>query len=134
MGIGIRVVNQQLRTTTNFRTLVSGSQNFVRFIFDLSNEWDDLLVFAQFTQNGVGYNMYLDEENSVYLPSEIVDGTFTLMLYGSGGFNSGVVATTNSLTFNVIKSNYIEDGSEVIIENSIATVDEVENYVTTNTQ
>lgn len=33
------------------------------------------MTFAQFMQNGVAYNQYLDEENSAYLPPEIGVGT-----------------------------------------------------------
>lgn len=116
MDIGINVVNQQLRTTTNLRTFVSGSQNFVRFVFDLPEEWNDLLTFAQFAQNGIAFNQYLDEENSVYLPSEIEAGTCTLTLYGSGG---EVIATTNYLTLTVNENNLVVDIQSTEITKSL---------------
>lgn len=116
MDIEIKVVGQQLRTDTNLRTFVTGSQNFVRFMFDLPHEWDDLLVFAQFAQNGNGYNQYLDEENCVYLPPDIESGTCTLTLYGSGG---EVIATTNYLTLTINEHNLVVDIESTDISQSL---------------
>lgn len=103
MTILINVINQELRLATPFKSIVVGSQKFIKFKFALDEIWDNIMPFAQFIQNGIGYNVYLDGENSCYLPSEIGAGTFTLMLYGSGG---EVIGTTNYLTIKVTANNY----------------------------
>lgn len=116
MTILVRVVNQKLKTTSNLKSLVSGSQEFVRFKFSLDSEWDDLIVFAQFIQDGTAYNQYLDENNCVYLPSEIVAGTFDLLIYGTGG---DVIATTNYLTYTVDENALIADAQSTDITLSL---------------
>jgi hypothetical protein len=68
MNILVNVINQKLKIKANTKRLVSGTQKFIRFEFNLDDAWDNLLVFAQFIQNGKAYNDYLDENNSVYLP------------------------------------------------------------------
>lgn len=106
MNVLVNVVNQKLRIATNLKNMVAGSQEFIRFTFNIDGDWDDLLVFAQFVQNGVAYNKYLDEDNSVYLPAEITAGRVYMLLYGTGG---NTIATTNYVSF-VIKDNlYIYD-------------------------
>lgn len=116
MTILINVVNQDLRLMTPFGALVSGTQKFIRFKFMLNEIWKDVMPFAQFVQNDVGYNVYLDEDNCVYLPTEIKDGTFTLMLYGAG---EEVIATTNYLRIKINKNNYIEDAQSTEISKSL---------------
>lgn len=116
MTILINVVNQDLRLMTPFRALVSGTQKFIRFKFIFNEIWEDVMPFAQFVQNDVGYNVYLDEDNCVYLPTEIKDGTFTLMLYGAG---EEVIATTNYLRIKINKNNYIEDAQSTKISRSL---------------
>ena len=95
---GGNIANQKLKIATNLKSLVAGTQEFVRFTFNLTGDWDDLMTFAQFQQNGIAYNAYLDENNSAYLPSEIGVGTCTMMLYGS---NDKTIATTNYLTLSI---------------------------------
>ena len=116
MNILVNVINQKLKIKANTKRLVSGTQKFIRFEFSLDDAWDDLLVFAQFIQNGKAYNDYLDENNSVYLPPEIVDGKFDVLLYGSG---SNVIATTNYLTFEVDKNMLISDAQSTEITESL---------------
>lgn len=116
MTILINVINQELRLATPFKSIVDGSQKFIKFKFALDEIWDNIMPFAQFIQNGIGYNVYLDGENSCYLPSEIGAGTFTLMLYGSGG---EVIGTTNYLTIKVTANNYIEDAQSTEISKSL---------------
>lgn len=116
MNILVDVVNQKLKVKTNTKRLVSGTQRFIKFRFNLDDEWNDLLVFAQFIQNGVAYNDYLDEHNSVYLPPEINEGKFNVLLYGSG---SNVIATTNYLTFGVDKNMLIHNEQSTEITESL---------------
>ena len=116
MGIFINVEDQKMHDISSIEELVSGSQNFVRFTFNLGKEWDNLLTFAQFRQNDKAYNQYLDEDGSVYLPAEIKAGIFTLMLYGS---NDKTIATTNYLTFRVNENNLISDAQSTEISESL---------------
>ena len=116
MEIFVNVTNQKLSITSSFCNVVSGSQEFVKFKFILGQEWNGLLTFAQFTQNGHAYNSYLDANNCAYLPSEIQGGTCTLMLYGADGT---VKATTNYLTLKVENSALISDASSTDISQSL---------------
>lgn len=118
MSIFINVVNQKMRIHSPIDECASGSQKFVRFQFNLSRDWDGLLTFAQFQQNGVAYNQYLDEDNGVYLPPEIKAGTCTLMLYGS---RQTVIATTNCLTLRINANNFVSDAQSTEITKSLYT-------------
>ena len=116
MDININVVNQKLHITTSLKSLVAGTQNFIRFVFNLASDWDDLVPFAQFTQNGHSYNVYLDSEHSCYLPPEITAGTFTLMLYGSAGQVRG---TTNVITITVDENALVVNAESTEITQSL---------------
>ena len=116
MELLINVINQKLKLATNLKSLVAGTQQFIKFTFNLSDEWDGLLTFAQFTQNGNAYNLYLDENNCVFLPSEVTGGTCTLMLYGVDGT---VRATTNYLTLKIDSSALIADANSTEITPSL---------------
>lgn len=116
MDILINVSKQRLKLATNLKKYVSGSQEFVRFVFGLNSYWRDLLTFAQFAQNGNTYNRYLDDENAVYLPSEIVAGECTLTLFGSG---NSVIATTNYLTLTIDENILVSDASSTDISESL---------------
>lgn len=116
MDILVNVANQKLKIATNLKSLVAGTQEFVRFVFNLTGDWDNLMTFAQFRQNGVAYNQYLDENNSAYLPAEIETGTCTLMLYGS---NEDTIATTNYLTLVIDDNILVEDAQSTEISTSL---------------
>ena len=112
MELLVNVINQKLKLATNLKSLVAGTQNFIKFTFNLSDEWDDLLPFAQFIQNSTTYNVYLDENNSVYLPPEITYGVCDLTLYGTNG---RIVATTNRLKLILDQNNMISDCNSTAI-------------------
>ena len=128
MEILVNVIGQKLKVTTNLKCFISGSQQFVKFIFNMDSEWDNLLTFAQFRQNGVAYNQYLDEDNSVYLPSEIGAGACTLILYGTGG---DVRATTNYLTLTIDENILVTNAQSTEITQSL--YEQLVNSVTTTT-
>lgn len=122
MDINVQVNGQRLFIPTNLKSYAPGSQQFVRFIFDLSSDWDDLTVFAQFTQEENSYNQYLDEDNAVYLPHEITTGQCTMMLYGTGGSgDNAVIATTNYLVLSVREDRFIGDAESTDISESLYT-------------
>lgn len=99
MEIEINVVNQRLRVATDLRIYAPWSENFVKFRFNLDSAWDGLLTFAQFAQAGDSFNVYLDEDNCVYLPPDIQPGLCNLVLYGTNG--TGVIGTTNKLELKI---------------------------------
>lgn len=133
MEIIINVVNQKLRLATNLTTYVSGSQNFVRFVFNLDESWDGLYPFAQFIQDSRTYNWYLDQDNAVYMPSDIQPGECRLVLYGT---NNGVKAITDALLLTINDSMLVIDASSTGITptlyeqlvskvDSLATIDSI---------
>ena len=130
MEILVNVFNQKLKIETNLKTLVEGSQKFIKFVFNLDEAWDNLTVFAQFRQGDVAYNKYL-ENNSVYLPIEITAGTCDLLLYG---VDSEVIATTNYVTLTISDNRLLEDASstdfsQTIYQQIIAQITETEQKV-----
>lgn len=116
MDILVNVANQKLKIATNLKSLVAGTQEFIRFVFNLTGDWDDLMTFAQFRQDGKSYNQYLDENNSAYLPAEIGMGTCTLMLYGS---NNNTKATTNYLTLTIDENILVANAESTEISLSL---------------
>lgn len=126
MSIIVNVINQKMYVSSHVDELIAGSQNFVKFKFNLDEEWENLVAFAQFQQNGIAYNQYLDDKNTVYLPSEICAGFCTLMLYGS---YDKAIGTTNCLTLKIGKNMLIEDAESTEISESLYTqlVTQVQN-------
>lgn len=114
--IYINVVNQKMSVSSSQQELVSGSQNFVKFKFNLSDDWNGLRVFAQFKQNEVAYNQYLDSDNCAYLPAEIKAGNCTLTLYGS---MDRTIGTSNCLIFDIKESTLVENGESTVVSQSL---------------
>ena len=98
MDVSVNVTNQKLKVAASQKTFVAGTQEFIRFVFNLQQDWNNLLVYAQFTQYGKSYKVYLDSENSVYLPPEVKDGNCVLVLRGTKG---NTIAVTEPLQLNV---------------------------------
>lgn len=121
MELLVNVVNQKLKLATNLKSFVAGTQQFIKLTFNLSDEWDNLLTFAQFIQGENVYSQYLDENNSVYLPHEIQAGTCKVILYGTGsqGEGSQIIATTNYLEFNIDENIVVADASSTEISQSL---------------
>lgn len=116
MDILVNVVNQELKIATNLKNYVEGTQEFIRFVFNLTGDWKDLTVFAQFTQDDASYNVYLDDHDSVYLPSEIKAGICTMVLYGS---NAYTVATTDYVTLTIDESILVIDAQGPVVTKSL---------------
>lgn len=104
MNIFVNVVNQKLKISSNQKKIINGTQEFIKFTFNLSDDWDGLSPYAQFKQNGIAYNRYLDKNNSVYLPSKIKVGTFSIMIYGS---DSKTIAITDHISLDVIENIHV---------------------------
>ena len=79
------------------KTIIAGTQQFIRFLFELSPNWDDMQVYAQFCQDGEAYNVLINN-NIAYLPSEIGPGKCTLLISGSNGTKKGI---TNAIDLNI---------------------------------
>lgn len=105
-------VNGQHMTVDERLRPVSDSQEFVRFKFEFSEEWADLLKFVQFKQGTESYNVYLDDTLECYLPSEITSGTCTLSVAGS---KDDIFATTDGIVFDVRKTRLVQDGKSTEI-------------------
>lgn len=117
MDIIVNVINQKLRIASNLKYIIAGTQEFIRFVFNFrSDDWDDLMTFAQFIQNGHAYNVYLDDENSVYLPHEITEGKVTLVLRGSG---DDTIAITDCVTLILGENILVADADSTEIAQSL---------------
>lgn len=131
MDILINVTGQKLKPDTNKTNFISGTQEFVRFVFNLSDDWKPLKTFAQFQQNGKAYNQYLDASNSVYLPTEITGGTCHIILQGVAGTT---VAISESLRITIDNTTIISDAQSTVISKSlydqlVAEITEFENSI-----
>lgn len=127
MDVYVDTAGQNLRVATNQKRFVTGTQSFIRFIFELSDDWADLTLSAQFKQNGMRYNRTLDSANAVYLPTDIKAGEFTLALQGIGSnktaktFEVKLLAIKDPFDDNDEKVIYVQDG-KLILNTSNATV------------
>lgn len=128
MEIPIKVSAQKMRLPSNYKFIAPRSQKFVKFIFDLSDDWSGMTIFAQFGQNGEAYNIYLDKNNCVDLPPEIQSGKCTLMLYGTG--EGSVIATSSFLELTITKDIFVSDANSTAITQSLyqQLVDKVNSF------
>lgn len=115
MVLEVYVHGQLIRAPVQHQ-LANNSQEFVQFVFSLSDDWDGLTTFAQFRQGGNTYNIYLDSDSSCYLPPEIGSGRVSLMLYGTG---DTVIGTTNAITMRVADNKYVSDAQSTEITASL---------------
>lgn len=116
MIINIDVIGQALRYKGSTKTLVGYTQEFIYFKFYLSDEWKNLTTFAQFTQNGASYNVYLDNNNQVMLPTEIEEGFCEIALQGNNG---NVIAKTEILVLKITKNTINSDAKSTEITLSL---------------
>ena len=115
MDVFVNVVGQKLKIATNQKRFVVGTQNFIRFVFGISDNWANLTLYAQFKQNGIRYNQTLDDENATYLPVNIVPGEFTLALQG---IDSNKIAKTFEVQLLAVKDPFsIGGGGSGMIAN-----------------
>lgn len=117
MDIQVIVDGQRLKVYSRLKFFAPRSQEFVKFIFELSEDWDGLTVFAQFRQNNKAYNQFLNRNGEAYLPHELSAGKCTLMLYGSGSGNK--IGTTNCLELNITENILLEDADSTGISKSL---------------
>lgn len=117
LDVLVNVFQQKLRIVDYQNYFISGTQNFIKFIFNLDNAWKDLSITARFIQKQKYYDTCLDESNSVYMPNEITSGECLLFLYG---VKDDIKAVSDYLILR-IKKDYlsnpdISNGRESIVE------------------
>jgi len=111
MEILVRVVNQKLKIRTDMRHIVSGTKQFVRFIFDIPDQFAALAPHAQFVQGENIYDVELSSNDwGCYLPWELNTGVCTLSLYGIDG---DIIGTTDCVDLQIIKSAIIPDAETI---------------------
>ena len=105
MNIKVRVNGQNAIWYDKPPRVADNSIQFVKFYFDLSEDWDECTVSAQFTQGENTYNRLL-VENLCSLPEELVAGKCQVSLFG---YRHGEVyrATLIPLDFNVYHSGFV---------------------------
>ena len=116
MDILVTVKHQKIKVTSNYKPIISGSQKFVKFAFNLDESWSGLTVFAQFIQNGIAYNQYLDSDDCCYLPAEIEEGNCTLMIYGTG---NETIGTSNYITLTIDPNILVANAQSTVITQSL---------------
>ena len=105
MNIKVRVNGQNAIWYDKPPRVADNSIQFVKFYFDLSEDWDECTVSAQFTQGENTYNRLL-VENLCSLPEELVAGKCQVSLFG---YRHGEVyrATLIPLDFNEYHSGFV---------------------------
>ena len=73
------------RPGCDFRGLVAGSVGYLRAKFYFSNDdWTKCIKIARFWLNGEEHAEKLDENNSCYIPSEVLTGSkFEVSVFGA---------------------------------------------------
>lgn len=116
--IKMRVEGQKLKFVSPTRHFPKGSNDFVRFLFDISDDWDGLMNFVQFRQGAMSSNEYLDfvtvtedgvpkDYAFVCLPQWLRPGPATMVLFGTG--NETMVGTTNYAILHIDDNGFIPD-------------------------
>ena len=116
MTVNVDVIGQKLKIATNTKVFIESSHSFVKFIFNLADGWEDLTCFAQFKQGSNSYNQFLDDNNSVYLPSQIEEGTCEIILHGD---NNGIDTSSEALEINIKGDVLIVDDKSTEISRSL---------------
>lgn len=130
MDVHVAVDGQRMTFIDSGYRFAPQSQKFIKFVFDLSDDWNDLTIFAQFKQGNNAYNSYLDSSNCVYLPNEIAAGDCCMMLYGTG--NGAVIGTTNGIRLCISDNGYVEDAQSTEITESLyqQLIERLNDYIT----
>lgn len=131
MEIHVTVDGQRMTFEDSGYRFAPRTQKFIKYKFDLSEDWSPLTVFAQFTQGENSYNSYLDYDDCVYLPSEITAGECYMMLYGTGA--NEVRGTTNAIRMCITEDRFVEDAQSTVITQSLydQLIAQLQDYLTT---
>lgn len=135
MEMSIKVAGQRMQIERHWNKFTEGTQKFVKFKFDLSSDWSGLTTFAQFVQGeDTAVSVYLDENNSVYLPPEIVEGKCFLVLSGTNG--TDVIATSEAIELTIDDSHLVSNaqGTEITQSLYMQLVDRFKDIVTNQSE
>lgn len=129
MDVHVAVDGQRMTFHDSGYRFAPQSQKFIKFVFDLSDDWSGLTTFAQFRQGDNTYNSYLDSNNCVYLPHEITGGECYMMLYGTG--SSSVIGTTNYIKMCITEDRFVADAQSTVITQSLyqQLIDKLSDYI-----
>lgn len=107
----IVVEDQSLRWYGRPPKIADDSIEFVRFQFHLPEDWDPLILVAQFTQ-ATTYNVLLDGD-MCFLPNELTAGLCKLSLFG---YTEGkpLRATSIPLVFQIEESGFVSSAETPI--------------------
>lgn len=107
----IVVEDQSLRWYGRPPKIAEDSIEFVRFQFHLPEDWDPLVLVAQFTQADT-YNILLDKD-MCFLPKELTAGLCKLSLFG---YTEGkpLRATSIPLVFQIEESGFVSSAETPI--------------------
>lgn len=109
-------VNGQIMKAICCDKIVADSINMLEFKFNFSAEWKGLVKTAQFTQvqedEPQTYNMAIDSAGLADFPNEIIEGPFTVSVFGVDGNVRRL--TTAPLAYTLEKSGYVPDGKTPI--------------------
>lgn len=100
MAISIIADGQRLKLKEGQNLIIEGSKNFVELNFQLSKEWSELDVKANFEQGDKITSVEV-ENGIVVFPDNIKAGICNLSLTGTG--SNSIKATTNYIVFVVEK-------------------------------
>ena len=107
----IVVEDQSLRWYGRPPKIADDSIEFVRFQFHLPEDWDPLVLVAQFTQADT-YNMLLDGD-TCFLPKELTPGLCKLSLFGYAE-GKPLRATSIPLVFQIEESGFVSSAETPI--------------------
>lgn len=135
MEMSIKVAGQRMQIERHWNKFTEGTQKFVKFNFNLSSDWSGLTTFAQFVQGeDTAVSVYLDENDSVYLPPEIVEGKCFLVLSGTNG--TDVIATSEAIELTIDDSHLVSNaqGTEITQSLYMQLVDRFKDIVTNQSE
>lgn len=107
----IVVEDQSLRWYGRPPKIADDSIEFVRFQFHFPEDWDPLVLVAQFTQADT-YNMLLSED-TCFLPKELTAGLCRLSLFGYAE-GKPLRATSIPLVFQIEESGFVSSAETPI--------------------
>jgi len=103
MEIVLTINGQRIESNSDF-IIVDKTKNFIKFVFNFSEEWDDFNITAQFRQGEHVCNVDLDENRCAILPEEISYGICHLVIYGTKDEIAGV---TDEYEFRIEQCKFV---------------------------
>ena len=101
-------VNHQILKRNDSNQVVAESIDYLRIKFFFTDDWSGLkTALFKHSSNEEIYKVILDDDNSCYVPTEVIkQGSFEVSVF------SGYRVTANSIVVNVIGTMFTENGAE----------------------